>query len=47
MEKEIEKSEREIELEQTIDDLKTSIKRNAIRDVLLWVLILIYAIVVS
>jgi hypothetical protein len=27
--------------------LKTSIKRNAIRDVLLWVLILIYAIVVS
>ena len=42
-----EKSEREIELEQTIEDLKTSIKWNAIRDVLRWVLILIYAIVVS
>ena len=47
MEKKEKKSEREIELEQTIDDLKTSIKRNAIRDILLWVLILIYAIVVS
>jgi len=47
MEKRKEESEREIELEQTIDDLKTSIKWNAIRDVIRWVLILIYAIVVS
>ena len=41
------KSEREIELEQTIEDLRTSIKWNAIRDIIRWVLILIYAIVVS
>jgi len=41
------KSEREIELEQIIEDLRTSIKWNAIRDIIRWVLILIYAIVVS
>jgi hypothetical protein len=28
------KSEREIELEQTIEDLRTSIKWNAIRDII-------------
>ena len=47
MEKRKEKSEREIELEQTIEDLRMSIKWNAIRDVIRWVFILIYAIVVS
>ena len=34
MEKGKEKSEREIELEQTIEDLRTSIKWNAIRDIM-------------
>jgi hypothetical protein len=32
--KEEKKSEREIELEQTIEDLRTSIKWNAIRDII-------------
>ena len=37
-----EKSEREIELEQTIEDLRTSIKWNAIRDIIRWAFVLIY-----
>lgn len=41
------KSEREIELEQTIEDLRTSIKWNAIRDIMRWVLILTYLLLVS
>lgn len=41
------RTEREMELEQTIEDLRMNIKWNAIRDIIRWVLILIYAIVVS
>lgn len=47
MEKRKEKSEREMELEQTIEDLRTSIKWNAIRDIMRWVLILTYLLLVS
>lgn len=41
------KSEREMELEQTIEDLKTAYKWNAIRDIIRWVLILTYLLLVS
>ena len=41
------KTEREMELEQTIEDLKTAYKWNCIRDVIWGILILIYAIIVE
>lgn len=47
MEKEKEKSEREMELEQTIEDLRTAYKWNCIRDIIWGILILIYAIIVE
>ena len=47
MEKRKEKSEREIELEQTIEDLRTSIKWNAIRDIIRWAFVLTYLWLVS
>lgn len=41
------KTEREMELEQTIEDLRTAYKWNCIRDIIRWVFVLIYAIVVG
>lgn len=46
-EEEEKKSEREIELEQTIEDLRTGIKWNAIRDIIRWAFVLIYLWLVS
>ena len=41
------KTEREIELEQTIEDLRYSIKWNAIRDIARGICVLVYAIIVG
>ena len=41
------KAEREIQLERTIEDLRYAMKWSAIRDIVFWILLLVWSIVYS
>lgn len=41
------KTEREIQLEKTIEDLRYAMKWSAIRDIVFWILLLVWSIVYS